>query len=106
MENHVHPHYNNGGPYAPPPPPPPPYYPHQQQMAPVISVKEWMLTMLIMAIPVVNIIMMFVFAFADGNPSKKNYFKAMLLWAAIVLVIYILIFVVFFGIYFSAVSGY
>jgi succinate dehydrogenase/fumarate reductase cytochrome b subunit len=66
-------------------------------VAPVITVKEWMLTMLIMIIPIVNIVMMFVWAFGQGNPSKQNYFKASLLWAAIVLVLYILIFVIFIG---------
>lgn len=104
MDNHTQPQYNNGGQFAPPPPPPPPYYP-QQPMAPVISIKDWMLTMLIMMIPIVNIIMMFVYAFGDGNPSKKNYFKASLIWAAIGLGIYILFFVIVFGIFFTAASS-
>ncbi|NIK78812.1 ABC-type multidrug transport system permease subunit [Paenibacillus castaneae] len=66
----------------------------QQEVSPVITVKEWMLTTLIMIIPIVNIIMMFVWAFGEGNPTKKNYFKASLLWAAIVLVIYLIIFII------------
>lgn len=53
-----------------------------------------MLTMLIMIIPIVNIIMMFVWAFGEGNPSKQNYFKASLLWAAIILGIYAIIFII------------
>jgi ABC-type multidrug transport system permease subunit len=69
--------------------------------APVISVKQWMLMMLIMVIPIVNIVMMFVWAFSDGNPTKQNYFKASLLWAAIVFVLYILVFVIFLGALFS-----
>lgn len=104
MDNHTQPQYNNGAPFTPPPPPPPTYYP-QQPMAPVISIKDWMLTMLIMMIPIVNIIMMFVYAFGDGNPSKKNYFKASLIWAAIGLGIYILFFVILFGIFFTAASS-
>ncbi|MCA0756761.1 hypothetical protein KP806_17020 [Paenibacillus sp. N4] len=56
-----------------------------------------MLIMLVMFIPIVNIIMMFVWAFGEGNPSKQNYFKASLIWAAIVLVIYIILFVLFFA---------
>lgn len=66
-------------------------------VAPVVSVKEWMLAMLIMCIPIVNIIMMFVWAFGNGNPSKQNYFKAALLWTAIVIVLYIIIGVVIVG---------
>ncbi|WP_245599954.1 hypothetical protein [Paenibacillus harenae] len=50
--------------------------------------------MLIMIIPIVNIIMMFVWAFGEGNPSKQNYFKASLLWAAIILGIYAIIFII------------
>lgn len=68
-----------------------------QQMAPIISVKEWMLTLLIMIIPVVNIVMMFIFAFGEGNPSKQNLFKAYLIWAAIILAFYLLIVVLLFG---------
>nr|WP_231506261.1 hypothetical protein [Paenibacillus sp. UNC451MF] len=67
-------------------------------MAPAISVKDWMLTILIMIIPLVNIIMLFVWAFGGGtNPSKANYAKASLLWAAIGIVIYILIAFLFLG---------
>lgn len=68
-----------------------------QQVSPVISVKDWMLQMLIMIIPLVNIIMMFVWAFGEGNPTKQNYYKAALLWALIVLVIYIIFGVIIFG---------
>ena len=89
MDSYQQPPVQDGGPgYG---------YQSQQQMAPVISVKEWMLIMLVMFIPIVNIIMMFVWAFGEGNPSKKNYFKASLIWAAIVLVIYIILFVLFFA---------
>ncbi|WP_231637375.1 MULTISPECIES: hypothetical protein [Bacillales] len=70
-------------------------YNPQQPVSPVITVKEWMLTTLIMIIPVVNVIMMFVWAFGEGNPTKKNYFKASLIWAAIVLVIYAIIAIIF-----------
>lgn len=75
----------------------PQQYYSQQQVAPVVTVKEWMLTFLILLIPIVNIVMMFVWAFGGGNPSKANYFKASLLWAAIVIVIYIVIVVMFIG---------
>jgi succinate dehydrogenase/fumarate reductase cytochrome b subunit len=78
--------------------------PYNQNTAqsPVISIKEWMIMMLILIIPIVNIVMMFVWAFGEGNPTKKNYFKASLIWGAIILVLYIIIFVVIIG---SAVSN-
>lgn len=78
----------------------------QQQVAPVITVKDWMLTTLLLIIPVVNIIMLFVWAFGGGaNPSKANYAKASLLWAAIGIVLYILIVVLIMGTFFASVKG-
>lgn len=69
---------------------------HQQ--APVVSVKEWLITNLIMMIPLVNIVMMLVWAFSSNtNPNKANYFKAALILFAIVMVIYLVLAVVFFG---------
>lgn len=69
---------------------------HQQ--APVVSVKEWLITNLIMMIPLVNIVMMLVWAFSSNtNPNKANYFKAALILFAIVMVIYLVLAVVIFG---------
>lgn len=69
---------------------------HQQ--APVVSIKEWLITNLIMMIPLVNIVMMLVWAFGSNtNPNKANYFKAALILFAIVMVIYLVLAVVFFG---------
>ena len=69
---------------------------HQQ--APVVSIKEWLLTNLIMMIPLVNIVMMLVWAFnSNTNPNKANYFKAALILFAIVMVIYLVLAVVLFG---------
>ncbi|HFC8833319.1 MAG: hypothetical protein HXM87_00225 [Neisseria sp.] len=69
---------------------------HQQ--APIVSVKEWLITNLIMMIPLVNIVMMLVWAFGSNtNPNKANYFKAALILFAIVMVIYLVLAVVIFG---------
>lgn len=48
-----------------------------------LSVGQWMLTILVMFIPCVNLVMMFVWAFGSGNKGRANYFKATLIWAAI-----------------------
>lgn len=72
--------------------------PYQQsgvEMEEPVSFGEWMLTMLIMMIPCVNIIMMFVWAFGDGKKSKSNYFKASLVWALISIVVTVIIVAVF-----------
>lgn len=51
-----------------------------------LSVKDWVITFLILCIPFVNIIMPFVWAFGSNVPlCKQNYFKAVLLMYAIIL---------------------
>lgn len=60
-----------------------------------ISLGEWMITLLIMCIPCVNIVMMFVWAFSKNQKqSKSNFFKAQLIYVGIMLVIYIIAFAV------------
>ena len=67
-----------------------------------ISMGEWLVTMLLMLIPCVNIVLMFVWAFSSREKrSKSNYFKATLIFAAIILVIYI-IFIAIFGVAISS----
>ena len=59
-----------------------------QPQAPVVSIKEWLLTNLILMIPLVNIVMTLVWAFGSNtNPNKANYFKA----AFILFVIYLVL---------------
>ena len=59
---------------------------------PPMKVGQWIGTMLLMCIPLVNFILMFVWAFgSDVNPSKKSFFRASLLLAAIVIVLWIVI---------------
>jgi uncharacterized membrane protein YdbT with pleckstrin-like domain len=61
------------------------------QYAPV-SLGNWMLTLLLTAIPLVNIIMLLVWAFSSSTPpSKANWAKAALLWMAIFIVASILV---------------
>lgn len=69
-----------------------------------VTFGEWMITMLVMMIPCVNIVMMFVWAFGNGKKSKSNYFKAALVWALIGIVISIL-FTVIFGATFAGIMN-
>lgn len=49
-----------------------------------VSFGDWMLSILLMTIPCVNIVMIFVWAFGSGTKkSKANYFRAMLVWTLI-----------------------
>lgn len=56
-----------------------------------ISLGDWMITLLILCIPLVGIIMLFVWGFADGtHPSKRNFCRAYLIWMLIGLVLFVL----------------
>ena len=61
-----------------------------------VKTGEWFVTFLITAIPLVGLIMLFVWAFGSNtNPSKANWAKAALIWMAIAIAIYVIIFVTF-----------
>ena len=56
-----------------------------------VSMGEWLISMLLMMIPCVNIVLMFVWAFSSSVPkSKSNYFKAALIMGAISIVLSII----------------
>jgi heme/copper-type cytochrome/quinol oxidase subunit 2 len=59
-----------------------------QTQAQVLTLKDWMITILITAIPLVGFIMLFVWAFGSNeNPNKSNWAKASLIWVAIAMVL-------------------
>jgi fatty acid desaturase len=65
-----------------------------------VSVGEWMITLLLMAIPLVNIIMLFVWAFSGStNLSKANWAKATLLWTLIIIIVYAILAILFWGVF-------
>lgn len=54
-----------------------------------LGVGEWMITLLVFLLPIVNIIMMAVWAFSSkGNVHRKNFARACLLWLIILLIGY------------------
>lgn len=66
------------------------------QQPEVLSVGNWMVTILIAIIPIVNFIMFFVWAFGDNtNPNKANWAKAQLLWILIAIAFYGLLALIF-----------
>jgi hypothetical protein len=63
-----------------------------------VSVGQWMLLLLVPAIPVVGWILIIILAFTGSNESRKNYFRAMIAWfvlAVVFLVVLGLILVAF-----------
>jgi fatty acid desaturase len=56
----------------------------------VVSIGDWIVTFILMAIPLVNIIMLFVWAFGGGAPeSKANWAKANLILYLVVIILVI-----------------
>ena len=74
---------------------PPAYQPQQYQQGnqwPHMTMGNWIVTFLLMLIPIANIVLMFMWAFGnDVNPSKKSFFKASLIMAAISIALSILL---------------
>ncbi|QOC24103.1 hypothetical protein IC757_08390 [Wenzhouxiangella sp. AB-CW3] len=55
-----------------------------------VSLGNWMLTLFLTFIPIVNIIMLIVWAVSAGTPpSKQNWARAALLWMAIFFVLFL-----------------
>jgi len=61
-----------------------------------MKIGDWIVTMLLLSIPIVNFVLIIMWAFGSNvNPSKKSYFQAYLILALIGTVIGILIGVLF-----------
>ncbi|RZJ30681.1 MAG: hypothetical protein EOO48_04295 [Flavobacterium sp.] len=77
----------------------------QSQYAKPMSVKDWVVTLIITIIPLVGIIMLFVWAFGSNeNPTRQNWAKAQLVLVAIAIVLVIL-FMMAFGAMFAAAAS-
>lgn len=69
-----------------------------------MSTKDWVITLLIRVIPIVGLVMLFVWAFGSGeNPNKSNWAKAVLIWMAIGLVFGLIFFAIFGSIIFAGI---
>ena len=59
-----------------------------------VSKGEWAICYFLMMIPCVGIIMMFVWAFSKTEKkSKSNFFKVQLIFAGVILALYLLLFI-------------
>jgi len=77
----------------------------QQNTPQIMSVKDWVITILLTAIPLVGIILLFVWAFGnDGNKIRQNWAKGNLIAVAIFLALYLLILIFFFGFFATAAA--
>ncbi len=65
-----------------------------------VSFGEWFLTIFLTAIPLVGIILMFVWAFGStAKSSKANWAKASLAWAVIAIAFYVIFVGIIIGIF-------
>ncbi|AFC31260.1 hypothetical protein PM3016_4499 [Paenibacillus mucilaginosus 3016] len=56
-----------------------------------MTVKDWVITQLILALPVINLVMLFVWAFGKtSNVNRRNYCRASLWMFLFVMVLYLL----------------
>jgi branched-subunit amino acid transport protein AzlD len=76
--------------------------PNQKPM----SVKDWLVTLLIMAIPIVGLVMLFIYAFGNNeNVNKQNWAKAQLIMMAIIIALIFIVFLIFGSIFAATMAG-
>lgn len=67
-----------------------------------MTLEDWIITFLLLAIPFVNIVLLFVWAFGKNiNKSKKTYCQAELILLGFLLILYL----VFFGAFFASMMN-
>lgn len=72
-----------------------------------MTLGDWLITLLIQAIPLVGFIMLFVWAFGgDAHPSKKTWAQASLIFALIMVVLVIIFIGAIIAMFGSMFGGY
>ena len=67
-----------------------------ESVAPIVSLGKWIGTMLLSMIPIVNIILIIVWAVNKAeNPNRRNWALAMLILWVVLIAIYAILFIVF-----------
>lgn len=72
----------------------------------VMSMGDWLITLIVGAIPCVGIIMLFVWAFGNGNENRKNFCRAQLVVTLIVTVLMVILYIGVFATLFANFSYY
>ncbi len=76
------------------------------QLEKPMSLGDWIITMLVLAIPCVGLIMTFVWGFGQGNTSRKNYCRAVLIFAVIGVVLGVIFYASLIAIFSNALRSY
>lgn len=70
-----------------------------------VTIGDWFLTLFIASLPLIGIIMLFVWAFGAATPpSKANLAKAMLIWMAIGIAVMVLM--MMFGVFAGIMNSF
>ena len=73
---------------------------YQDSRSQIMTVGDWIITILITAIPIVGLVMLFVWAFGDNqNQNKANWAKANLIWMLIMFVFVIIVYAIIFAVF-------
>ena len=77
---------------------PAPAYSPAQSQSEILSVKQYMVMLLLLCIPIVNFILLLMWSFgSSAGPSKKNFARAMLIFTVIMVVLWFVVGGVFMG---------
>lgn len=72
-----------------------------------VSIGDWVLTIFLLCIPLVGLILLFVWAFGSNTPkSKSNFAKAQLIWILIDIIIVVFLYFVLGVSFFTMLSYY
>ena len=58
-------------------------YDDYQKKPELLSVGQWILTLFLLSLPIINIVMLFVWAFGGHKDQRENFAKAGLIWMLI-----------------------
>lgn len=77
-------------------------YSSQEPMASVMTMGQWLVTMLLMMIPIANMVLLIVWAVSKTeNPNRSNWAKAQLIMMVVAIVLWML----FAGVIMGAMGG-
>lgn len=76
------------------------------QLEQPMSMGEWLVTIIVSMIPCVGIVMLFVWAFGQGNTNRRNYCRAQLIIAAVGIVLAIILYAILGAAMFAAFNSY
>jgi len=62
----------------------------KEELEEPLSVGEWILTLIVLMIPVVNFVMLLFWAFGDGNISRKRFCQASLIVGIIAFILFVI----------------